>query len=260
MSGVGLEYLSFSFPDNPEVRLLVANRHALDAEWTEALAALEGLVPGDFDERRAQHLHHLRALIAFHEGRFADIGPETAAASLLEGNCFMESLQDLGQLSSTGGTAGPLAQLLHIVRGADERFAAGDPAGAFGVLDVALVWQAQERQSLARLSEAHLALPAETFGERLRKVTTLGTFLDCHAERGLAVRNLVSFPGAWSAERLDDTAARARAWLEALGAPASSAGSMPAPRSVAPSGSATSPELLRMSIVLPSLLSPPVKP
>ncbi len=215
-----LEHLALSFPDNPEVRLLVANRHAVERKWAEAGAALEDVVPGDLDERRAKHVHHLRAIIAFNEGRFADIGQETAAANLLEGPCSMQSLEDLGLSPLKGGTAGPLAQLLHLVRAADERFAAGDPAGALRLLDVALVWKANELQSLARLSEAYLTLATETFDERLRKLTTLGTLLDCHAQQGMLARNFASLPGAWSGERLDDTVARARAWLEAMGAPA----------------------------------------
>ena len=129
----------------------------------------------------------------------------------------MQSLESLAEIAAPAGGARPdLVRLMDAVRDADERLAAGDPAGALRAIDVPLVWGAGELQSLSRMAEAHLGLSTETFEERLRKRVTLGAFLDCHARRGLVVRNLSSLPGAWPEERLEATAARARAWLDRI--------------------------------------------
>lgn len=209
------------FPSHPEVRLLQANERAAAGQWAETREALAGVEPGDFDESRAQHLHHLRALAALREGSFAEADDEVTAALALEGRCDLQSIADLTAAATRAihadAESAPLAQLVAAIEVADACFAAHDHAGARRALDGPVVWFARELQSLARLAEAYLALTPCSYAEHLRKLETLGTLRD-HLDESTSMdgRNLL-IPGAWDDARLADVAARARGWLDAQG-------------------------------------------
>ncbi len=210
------------FPGHPEVRLLQANACATDRRWTAAREALTGVGPSSFDEARAQHLHHLRALIALDEGRFAEATTEVTEALAREGRCDLVALTSLTDAASLAmrtdaDESSPTAQLFAILRAADACFLARDPGGARRALDVPLVWSVRERQSLARLAEAYLAFTPGSRVEHVRKLVTLGALLDDVDEGRSLERRNIPFPGAWDAARVADVAARARSWLDAQG-------------------------------------------
>jgi len=180
-------------------------------------------MPADLDESRAQHLHHLRALAALGEKRFAEATEEVAAADALEGRCELGSLDDLLQAVLAepvdGAERSPLAEVVAAIEAADICFAARDPEGARSALDQPVVWRARELQSITRLAEAYLALPCGSRAERLRKLETLGTLRDHLDESRPRDRRDIPLPNGWDAERIAGVAARARAWLDAQGAP-----------------------------------------
>jgi hypothetical protein len=219
-----VQRLGAKFPDHPEVRLLLANQHALADRWAEAHAALVGIEDAELDEARAQHLHHLRALAALGAGRFDEAREEVAAARAHEGRCGLASLDaltsgDVGAASGDEPDPSALLELMGIVRAADDRFAANDLEGARRVLDQPLVWIANEAQSLARLAETYLAWESTSRAEHVRKLVTLGAFCDQLDESRPRDRRSLPLVGAWDSDRLADIAARARAWLDAQGAP-----------------------------------------
>ena len=211
------------FPRHPEVRLLHANALAKAEQWAATREALLDVEPSALDESQAQHFHHLRALTAIREGRFAEAAKDATAALALDGRCDLESLADLTQdetpaATSTDTAAGsPLVQLLAAIRVADACFTAQDPGGALRALDVPVVWYARERQSLARLAEAYLAFTPGARAPHLRKLVTLGALVDHVDEIRPMDRRSLPLPGAWDAERVADVAERARGWLAARG-------------------------------------------
>jgi hypothetical protein len=215
--------LAARFPDHAEMRLLRASALAVDDRWSDAGEALVGVQAADLDETQAQHLHHLRAMVALREGRFDDLAPHVEAALALEGRCNLEPLAELARLqTSAGDDAGSspaaLGELVRTVGAADVCFARGDAAGAATALDGPVVWAAREVQSLARLAEAYLHIEPATRLDSLRKLAALGAFLDEHEAPNRERRELPP-PGAWDRARIDAIAARAHAWLDAQGAP-----------------------------------------
>ena len=217
-----IERLFARFPGDPEVRLLQAQAAAVSRRWAEARELLTGAPPAAFDDRRGQHLHHLRALVAFAEGRVTEGKEALKAAFALEGGCELGSLEDFFEAVSAppgaGTTLSPLTELVAAIHAADTCFAAGDPEGAQRALDRPVVWWAHERQSLARLAETFLMLQDGSRAGRLRTLETLGSLRDHVDEARPRDRRDLPLPNAWGAERIADVAARARAWLDAQGA------------------------------------------
>jgi hypothetical protein len=214
--------LAARFPDHPEVRMLQANRLAQEGKWSRVSEALAGVSPDDFDQSRTQHLHHLRALVALHEGRFSEADDETAAALMLQGRCELASLTTLiaaGTQPIYADAAGlsPLAELVIAIRQADACVAALDVSGARRALDTPLVSNALELQSLARLADILLAHESALRAERVHAISALGTLVDRVDTSRASLRLEVPVPGAWSAERITEVTARARAWLDVQG-------------------------------------------
>ena len=105
-----------------------------------------------------------------------------------------------------------------VVRGilmADRRLEQGDGEGAVASLDIAVVWLAGERQSLARLAEGWLLLHPEDPDDVLRRRFALANFLEAQQSYldGFG-RDLPIPPHTWGAERLVSLAERVAAALE----------------------------------------------
>ena len=219
-----VQRLSVRFPDHREVRLLMAHEHASAQRWRETNLALTGVDTEGLDDQRSKHLHHLQALSALGEGRLDDFKQHVHASVAFDGLCDMIAFAALAE-PSDGGTPTrgvqsllALIQLTETISASNAFLEAGDHAGAVRELDSPAVWFAHERQSLARLAEAHLALATGTRIEHLRKLEALGTLLDVLGRPDLGDRNNLRVRGAWDAQRIAEVASRARAWLDAQGA------------------------------------------
>lgn len=205
--------LAERFPNDPEVRLLRANQLAIEGAWAEARELLAHLEPGDFDDARAQHIHHLRALAALGERRFAEAREALSAGLTVDGRCDLTTIEALlGALEDAKPS--PLQELLVAVQRADACIEALDHEGAVRALDTPVVWSSFEVQSLARLAEAYLSIEATSPARRLRKLAALGRLVE-HVDGTFPRDRLdLPIPTAWAPPRIADVAARARAWLD----------------------------------------------
>jgi hypothetical protein len=196
------------------VRLERAEAAARESDWAAVGGHLEGV--------EGRHAQHLRGMALLHLGRLEEAlaelrtaAPEGYDACRLDAWAeVVEALRDEGAPAEGGSWA---RQLVSAIRAADGLLARGDAAAACEVLDSWPVWKAQEAQSLGRLAAALLARePADPVG-RFRKHLGLAAFLEAlEARDALQGHNLPLGPLGWSVERLEEVAARARGWLEAV--------------------------------------------
>jgi len=210
------------FPDHPRVRMSYARTLASLNRWTEVRALLDGIDPSQLGEPGdVKHLHHMRGILLMmtDEPEAALIELERAAACK-EGKCPPEELIPLcAPLSDVQRSWSPAQAVtrdyLRIVAGADEALARGDAAAAQRILDVPLLWEANELQSMARLAEAYLREEEGAPCDRFRKALALLSFCELFDARNTMNRREMPLPRAtWEAERLRLLAVRARMWVE----------------------------------------------
>ncbi|MDI3288416.1 hypothetical protein [Polyangium sp. 15x6] len=217
------------FPDHPRIRLGHSRSLAIAGRWREVLDHLAGVDPSRFREpAEAKHLHHMRGitLMMLDEPEAALVELDRSAACE-EGKCEPEVLiplcVPLSEERSWTPTQALTRDYLRIVVAADEALARGDAGAAQRLLDVPLLWEANELQSMARLAEAYLHEQDEGAPvDRFRKALALLSFCELFDTRNTMNRREMLLPRAmWDAERLSALAAKARAWVEeALSLPA----------------------------------------
>ena len=199
---------------------------AARSAYAELCSALDAAGPARFSGQHLDHFHHLSALSL---AALGDLDEARRHAALAQASmaplsaCMLQISQLTAALDAlvTPVTEADLAldapavrQMIAVLRAADARLAAGDPAGAVGVLDRPLVWDVTEAQSLARIAAAYLDLPCRGPGERLRKAMALATFVGAvpHGRLGEQVDMLA--PGfAWGPDRIASIRQAALAWL-----------------------------------------------
>jgi len=189
--------------------------------WDDVRAQLEAIdvatVPAD---HRAHH-HHLLGLA------FARLGAPERAREIWDAgipydeperplSCQLPTCMEI--VEDLDPSAAENESLIKQVRRAIVAFSVcasrGDTHGALAALRAGSVHRLRERQSLARLAEAWLALPDDHDGALwFDKAQALAQFLDVadDSERDLPI------PGAWDDARMAGIAVRARAWLSGHG-------------------------------------------
>ena len=215
-------------PGDP--RVLVARFTLLAARYAfaELVPELEAAGPGRFSGQALDHFHHLLALS---RAALGDLDEARRQIALADASAHPMS-PCLSQLKPLRAALDALVlpvtdedlaldrptvrQHVAVLRAADERLAAGDPAGAVAILERPLIWDVHEAQSLARLAAAYLDLPSPTAGDRLRKALALATFFGCVASSRVGERDDMLAPGtAYGEARIEALRSAALAWLEA---------------------------------------------
>jgi hypothetical protein len=211
--------------------LLRADELAQEGRWEEVYDALGPCTDTCFagDEEHAQHLFHLRALVALHVGNGDEARAWLAAAAEHRGACDLRALDAVlrprpGPEAREGeGAPAPahLTELVWAIHDADALLDAGDPDGALAALDPMRFYVDAEVQVLARRAEAWLRLsppPEWPRRKRFAKIMALARLLDAHQGDPDGSRQELRIPGAtWDRGRIDDLTRRASAWLDAQG-------------------------------------------
>lgn len=204
------------YPGDPEMLQIPAQRAALAGDWAKVRDVLSPVDPATLDGRAAQHHDHLLGCALLMLGEADEARRVLARGAAREGGCCaMEAPLALASLAE-----GPVRALNRAVRAADERLAAGEPAGARAALSGLVVREAREVQSLARLCRAWLSEPDERAPagaaiDGFQRRLALTAFLDAHAEKAPTRRRELPLSGArWSIEQLDALAKEAQAWLD----------------------------------------------
>lgn len=214
------------FPDHPRWRLMSACLHARTGEWDGVLAALDGVEDIRFEPVHLQHLLHLRGVARMRGGDLDGARADIRRAATVKGRCRIEAplhlieVLDGAEISDGVDSTASYhrSRFGPVVRGilmADRRLEQGDGEGAVASLDIAVVWLAGERQSLARLAEGWLLLHPEDPDDVLRRRFALANFLEAQQSYldGFG-RDLPIPPHTWGAERLVSLAERVAAALE----------------------------------------------
>ncbi|TKD09262.1 hypothetical protein [Polyangium fumosum] len=210
------------FPEHPRIRLGHSRSLVIAGRWREALDHLAGVDSSRFREpTEAKHLHHMRgiALMMLDEPEAALVELDRSAA-FEEGKCEPQVLIPLCVPLSEERSWTPAQALtrdyLRIVVAADEALARGDAGAALRILDVPLLWEANELQSMARLAKALLHEQDEGAPvDRFRKALALLSFCELFDARNTMNRREMPLPRAtWDAERLSMLAVKARMWVE----------------------------------------------
>jgi hypothetical protein len=216
LSGDLIARLAERFPEHPEVRLAAASRVVDKEIWTGARELLTGLDPAAFDSYRAQHIFHLRALVALREHRLDEAAEALDAAHGIEGYCLLQLADNLIEPvpDTVDERTSPISALRHAIHATDACFDRGDAVRVLEMLDRPMIWEARETQSLARLAEAHLQIDAPAGAARVRKLTGLGAVLDALGSSRAKDRIELPYRRAWDEARVAAIVARARAWLD----------------------------------------------
>lgn len=196
---------------------------AVQRKWAALVEVLDSVEPATLPEDLRKHRHHLLAAAFFALGDVARAAQHLEEGKALQGSCDLKPLDELCEAAAAGPPAGdvpkdlpPLRQLLEVSQAADLCLARGDAGGVLELFERDVVWEHREAQSLARLAVAHLARPATTDVERLRKSFALAMFTNALYENRVGFRVEMLIPGAtWPEERLQEIAAGAEAWLAA---------------------------------------------
>ncbi len=218
-------YTSAKFAHHPRVRLVSCYHLAAVGRWAETLAEIESIDPEKFDEVDAKHLHHMRGICQLMLGQ-----PELAMAEFAscmtytEGPCDPEELMAL--CKPLEGDTTPwkpewvvLRKWLRHVVTADEAFARADVRAAREAIDVPIVWDAQEVQSMARLAEALLreSEVGNSTTDPFHQALAMATLCDLAEARQTMTRREVPLPRAmWEGEKLGNIVQRARRWLDSV--------------------------------------------
>lgn len=194
-----------------------ADEAARTGRWDEVRAQLTSIDVAALPAGQREHHHHLLGLAS------ARLGEPERAREIWEAgrqyeepgrmlSCQLPSCLDV--IEELPPTAAEGESLIKRLRRAIIKSAAcasmGDARGVVAALRSGCVHRLRERQSLARLADAWLALPDEA-GEAawFEKAQALSQFLDVadSRERDLPIA------GAWDDARVAGVAARSRAWL-----------------------------------------------
>ncbi|MCI0571577.1 MAG: hypothetical protein L0Y66_12545, partial [Myxococcaceae bacterium] len=209
---------------HPRIVLHRAEAAAREEDWGAVLTHLDGFDGQALGEERAHNVPKLRGLALFHIGRFDEALASFRKAMeeggdptrLIDWINLIDALTDERPLEEWEKPAPLVRRLVAAIRRADACLARGDIEGAHAVLDVWPVWQAEEAQSLGRLSHVVLErAPTDPVG-----CFHAGLVLACFLEQQGQLResltgNLPLGKWAWSDARLAELEERARAWMEA---------------------------------------------
>ncbi|MDI1475584.1 hypothetical protein [Polyangium sp. y55x31] len=211
------------FPDHPRVRLSYARALAAVGSFGDAWDQLAGIDPSGFaEEMDVKHFHHMRGITLMMLGQPEEaLAALTLSASYKEGRCEPDELIALcAPLTDEQRSWSPVQtatrDYLRIVAAADEALARGDATEARQIVDCPLVWEANELQSMARLSEAYLhEAEGSAPVDRFRMSLALLSFCELFDARSSVTRREMPLPRAtWDADRLSALALRARVWVE----------------------------------------------
>jgi hypothetical protein len=220
------KWLSVKFPDHPEARLIQAGPLANVGRWSEVADLLFSVDPHRLDEGAARHLHHLLGLALLNLGEMERARRVFERGATFEGgSCELAMLLAIATPLSESPAAPALAwtqeqiavrKVVAAIEEADACLDRRDAAGATRALEVMLVTETGEVQSLARRAEC-LLLIGDTADEGLfEKACALAWFCAAHAEKKPYLRRELPIPRRrWETARLDDLAARAARWLDA---------------------------------------------
>jgi len=193
-------------------------------KWKQLAEVLEAVDATTLDTRTQQHLYHLQAAALLGSGDVAGAHLAVQETFSLAGSCKTEHLRDwIAAVAEPSGvdangdvplTLSSQRQLIALIDAADRALSKGDNAKVLALFERTLPWELVEVQSFARLAEAHLATPARTGAESLRKVITLEKYLSAMYDDRVGIRAEVLLPnGTWADDRLEDIEKRARAWI-----------------------------------------------
>lgn len=223
--------LNGDFPNHPLTCTIAASGDLGSGDWKAARETLTGTTDEPMPAPYAQHLHHIRCVIALREG---DLEGAQAALKLAEavqgGVCHLDAARTLLMLHA--GAPRPAmpahdnlsyylsrwGEVWDAIKAADGALADGEPERAIQTLDVPVVWRARELQSAARRAEAWLAVPVPTGAARIRRRLGLGAF-QALAVGAAAGRDheLPLGPRAWDEERLAELIIRVHAAVAGTG-------------------------------------------
>ena len=202
-------------PDDPGLRLIRAELVGAAGRWDEAHALLEPMQTRGLDDAGLQHRLHLLGIARYLAGEIQEAAACWEQAVFVRGGqCEITPWLALARPLGQGERGSRARRLVERVQQADRALAAGDPAAAIRLLrrDPDL-WTALEAQSLGRLAEAHLRLPARAAGERFDKALALASLVKAAADT-TDLRQELALPGAmWDRARIEPLVAQARAWL-----------------------------------------------
>jgi hypothetical protein len=186
-----------------------------EARWDEVVHELETVEVQGMPPDHREHLQHLLGLAYARMGNAERAhsvwtrGLDYAEPDRILG-CHLDAcLQVVEELTPSHLPDPLVVALRRAIAAADYRRAHDDLPGALAALRVHGVFRTSERQGLARLADAWLALPDTDALAWFDKAQALAQFLDVEARRE---RDL-PIPGAWGEARIADVAARARAWF-----------------------------------------------
>lgn len=210
------------FPQRIDVRLYRANALAREGRWPEVQSLLAEAGDRGDDASPPAHHYHLLALAALHAGdvdgarRMADEARDHERPCVLDALVeLLTPLPDSLKPEAPGRELPALARLVAAVHAADRCLERGDAAGALALVDAEPFAAGDNVQLAARRVEALLRVPPQSRWDRFRRIALLGEFLDVHEEERVERRQEIPIPGAtWDRARLDEVAARARAWLD----------------------------------------------
>lgn len=212
--------LAAKYPDDQRVLLAKVDVDVQAERWIEARDTLVGASTQLFAGRLAHHATHLAAYVAIALGySVRDLFPEAAAilARVDEetaSECRLDRIRDL-----VDGDATAVAEIAFAMDDADACFAEGDFAAMRDALHRPCVFDAGERQCLARLAYAWLELAPDGVREKLMAWDVITVFVE--GEHGLGYSRSGTLPRPiahrWSEERIAETLERARAWMTAFG-------------------------------------------
>jgi hypothetical protein len=194
-------------------------------KWKDLADVLEAVDATTLDTRTRQHLHHLQAAALLGSGDVAGAHLAVQETFSFAGSCKTEHLRDwIAAVAEPSGVDAdgnvPLTlpsrrQLIALIDAADRALSKGDNAQVLALFERMLPWELVEVQSFARLAESHLATPARSGAESLRKAITLEKYLSAMYDDRVGIRAEVLLPnGTWANDRLEDIEKRARAWLK----------------------------------------------
>jgi len=206
------------FPEHPRVRLDEADERARAGGWGQVHAVLSGLDASRLDSPGQAHVHHLRGLALYHEGRYDEAAQEMAEAERApQSTCAASNWGPwLRFLAHPTGSPpeDPASRLLASLVHANFLLAIGDGAGAAEVLDTRIAWTAMDVQIVARLAQAMLLQPDGSPAQTARKRLVLAVYLNKLAEPpGRFLRTLPLGSWSWTREELAAAASRAESWL-----------------------------------------------
>jgi len=204
-------------PDHLELRHLEASAAADRGRWDEVTARIGDVDPKDALPGFREHLQHLQGLVALRRGDGEEALRIWEASRTVEPRCQLDGCRMavrllLGRRSLDDYSDQTLVG--RIVR-ADRSVAAGDPATAIDILDRRSTWAARELQSMARLADVALSVADRGAAWWARAAATATAWIELFEGRSHSTPNLPLLASTWSEARLEQVAARARAWLEA---------------------------------------------